>query len=466
MKKMRNSPQEENEHMRKVKRFQSFLEALSAQVQTSTALIFEQNDQIQKWTFKQLIQAVNETPVEPKNVVGIFCDGTLSCVLSIFSYVSKGIDVALLNPMENASVLVKQISSVGVEKLIGPEILVEKFSKIPTLYRTNAQKENKDDHFIYFFTSGTTSASKAVVLTESSLCSSAYNGSSLLPLYENDILLSILPFSHVFGFVCSLLWGLFNGAAVALGRGPRHFFDDFAYFKPTAVSVVPQMAAFFALKNLFNPELKTLLIGAGNCPDEIIALIKSKGIFVSYGYGLTETSSGISLTVGDEPKKMAICPDYKVRIAEDGEVLVYCETTMMKGYYNDEVKTRESFTEDGYLKTGDLGIIQDGCLTLIGRKKEIIVLDDGTKIFLPEYEGMLMKMLAMRDNLAVVLDKNGKLTLCICTDKEKSEIENIVFSFNQSHSRGQQIARIEMMKDPLPVTATGKIKRYELEKLI
>ena len=76
---------------------------------------------------------------------------------------------------------------------------------------------------ILFFTSGTVEAAKAVVLTDQSLCASAWNGGQMLPLSSEDRLLCVLPLNHVFGFVCGLLWGLSSGASVALGRGMRYW---------------------------------------------------------------------------------------------------------------------------------------------------------------------------------------------------------------------------------------------------
>ena len=108
------------------------------------------------------------------------------------------------------------------------------------------------------------------MLTEQSLCSSAYNGGALLPLSPSDTLMCMLPLSHVFGFVCGLLWGLSCGACVALGRGARHYIDDLAYFGPTARSAVPLLLGFLVQHGLLNRELKLILVGAGDCPAALL----------------------------------------------------------------------------------------------------------------------------------------------------------------------------------------------------
>ena len=100
---------------------------------------------------------------------------------------------------------------------------------------------------------------------------------------------------------------------------------DFAEYRPTAVCLVPEMAAFLASRKLFNPELKLILIGAGPCSDRTLEMIRSMGIRVSYGYGLTESSSGIALSLGEDPRAMTVCPDYQAAIEPDGEISVVCD---------------------------------------------------------------------------------------------------------------------------------------------
>ena len=95
---------------------------------------------------------------------------------------------------------------------------------------------------------------------------------------------------------------------------------DFDEFRPTVASLVPEMAAFLAVRKLFNPELSLVLIGAGDCSDTVLSAVRSSGIRVCFGYGLTETSSGIALSIGEDPRAMTVCPDYKVEIEPDGEI--------------------------------------------------------------------------------------------------------------------------------------------------
>lgn len=259
--------------------------------------------------------------------------------------------------------------------------------------REQAQRISLSCFTLLFFTSGTTSMSKAVALSGESLCFSAYSGGEMLPLEASDILMCMLPLAHVFGFVCSLLWPLSSGAAVALGRGPRHYMDDLNYFKPTVLSAVPSLLGFLLRCRSINSQLRLILVGAGDCPPALLEQASALGIKVSFGYGLTETSSGVAISVRDDPYAMEICPGVNISLAPAGEILIRAPGSMMEGYYRQPEATAQVL-KDGLLYTGDLGRFDsDGRLHITGRKKEVLVLSDGTKLFLPEYEAAIAKVL-------------------------------------------------------------------------
>lgn len=441
------------------KRYKTFLEMLKSQDKESTALVFDEGGEIKSLTYAEFIQKILNTPVcKSANSVGIVCENNLQTILNIFAYVNAKKQVVLLNSMDHIDLLRAQIQAADIDYLIARKGILTELS--PSLVK-NSDVKGKGN--ILFFTSGTTMNNKAVVLTERSLCASAYNGGACLPLEKSDTLLSILPLSHVFGFVCSLLWGFSFGSKVALGRGLRHLLADGAYFQATVISLVPQMAAFMAVNKIFNKELRMILIGAGPCPKAILDLIKANHIRVSFGYGLTETSSGVALSIGEDPEAMTICPDDKIQIAPDGEILISSSTCMMEGYYKKPEETNKTII-DGYLHTGDLGKIdENGLLHITGRKKDILLLSDGTKIFCPQYEGELLPLLPKSD-FAIALIENQVL-LFIKTELEQKEVEEKIQSFNLNKPRGQRISKINFVTNPLPRTQTGKIKRWALKDM-
>ena len=445
-------------------RFSSLFQMLSFRASehgSRTALFYEAGGERAGLSYFELFDLVqrraNDLRASGKTSIGILTDGSLDCVITIMASIVSGLQTVLLDENTPDALLKGYIAYTDIDFLWSSDSeLTREFSP----YLTGGVKSGVGR--VLFFTSGTTSRSKAVVLTDESLMSSAYNGGSLLPLEEDDVLLCQLPLNHVFGFVCGLLWGLSCGAAVALGRGARHYIDDCAFFAPTAISLVPLLLGFLLKHNSLNEELRLVLIGAGDCPPRLISACASMGLRVSFGYGLTETSSGVALSLGADPYAMTVCPDDEVIIAEDGEILISAPTCVMEGYYKMPDATREVLS-GGILRTGDLGFIDgDGLLHVTGRKKEILVLSDGTKIFLPEYEGELAAVLPGRD--FAVAEKGGAPYLVIKGGaSDRAAILSSVRPVMELRPRGQQIRDIIFTPHPLPRTATGKIKRWELQ---
>lgn len=272
---------------------------------------------------------------------------------------------------------------------------------------------------------------------------------------------------------------------MALGRGARYYTQDLSFFKPTALSAVPMLLGFLLQHDLLNEDLRLILIGAGDCPPALLAAAAAKGVAISFGYGLTETSSGVAISVPPayrdsegaqsfDPYALEICPENTVTLADDGEILVTGASCMMKGYYKQPEDT-PAVLKDGVLYTGDLGRWDDdGRLHIIGRKKEILVLHDGTKLFLPEYEARIAAVLPGRD--FAVLERSGRPVLLLvdpdASDSEDSAAADMVRAsvleairpVMASLPRGQQISAVQFTGRPLPRTATGKVKRWELTR--
>ena len=315
--------------------------------------------------------------------------------------------------------------------------------------------EHAGDGEMLFFTSGTTNRSKVVRLTSRTMCCSAWSGQSMLACGEGDKILCLLPLSHVFGFVCGLLWGLTYGATVCL-CGPEDRQNSLQRFRPTILPVVPAgIERLLALDSL-NPELRIVLIGAAPCSEEAGRKLREKGIEIYYGYGLTETSSGIAITQDhDEPFALHLCPGADVRIEFDGEISV-STPCMMKGYLG-QPETDENFR----LLTGDLGYLDEkGRLHLQGRKKDVLIMSDGTKLNCLEYEHDIAEMSGETD--IALIEQNGKAVLIAGAGADLERLREVVTEYNKTMMTTQRVFRIEEFGRPLPRTMTGKIRRYEL----
>ena len=442
-------------------RFDSFAHLLSHYAETSAdapALRFEDRTLSYAELYERVQIRAGELKAGGRTCLGLLCDGSLDNVIELFAANLAGMQLVMLDASLDDEILKSLIRYTDVDALWGDEDSCEELS----LALMAGVKDGGGK--ILFFTSGTTERSKAVVLTDHSLCQSAYNGSAKLPLSADDTLLCLLPLGHVFGFVCGLLWGLSCGACVALGRGARHYLDDCDFYKPTAVSVVPMLLGFLLKMRCINSELKLVLVGAGDCQQAMLSAAAAMGLRVSFGYGLTETSSGVAISVGDDPYAMEICPDDTITLAEDGEILIQAPTCMMQGYYKRPDATSQVL-RNGVLHTGDLGAFDaNGRLHITGRKKDILVLPDGTKIFLPEYESALMQALGHTE-LAVTL-RGERPVLVYSGEAEAADIGEKLRAMMRSLPRGQQLSDILITDQPLPRTATGKIKRWELQQKV
>lgn len=409
-----------------------------------------------------VLERADELAGSERACEAILADGTLECVVEVFAAVRAGLQVALFDPLMPNRVMAPLLHAVDADCVwAGGDARQEELEE---LLEPNARPAC-GAHAVLFFTSGTTAASKAVALTDTSLMSSAFNGSSLMPLTIDDVLLCLLPLSHVFGFVCGLLWGLSCGATVALGRGPRHYADDLALFNPTAVSVVPKLLEYLVAREALNDRLRLVLVGAADCGEDLLDAVRRQGVRVSLGYGLTETSSGVALSIGDDFHALTVCPEFEVAVGEDGEVLVSAPTCLMTGYYRDEGKTADA-VRDGVLHTGDKGFLDDeGRLHVQGRLKDVLALSGGVKVFLPEYEAALAGALDERD-ITVVLHRGALTLVCgqLARERTDREVMEAIGPALAAFPLASRVGRVVSLGHALPRTAAGDIERWKIQE--
>ena len=228
----------------------------------ANALLFDSSGSMASMSYSELYNAVAQSVKElqsaPADVPfdAVRADHSPETVIRIFADVIAGRDVLLCDAEASSDQLA--------------------FAEAKIRLAPHCSGEGR----LFFFTSGTTSRSRIVTLTSRSLSCSAWSGQCMLPCGPEDTLLSILPLSHVFGFVCSMLWGLAYGAAVALGRGVRYLMEDCMYFNPTILPAVPTVVEALHRFHLLNPSLKTVLIGAAPCSPELVRALQSEGISV------------------------------------------------------------------------------------------------------------------------------------------------------------------------------------------
>ena len=300
-------------------------------------------------------------------------------------------------------------------------------------------KINNKEMSIMLFTSGTTSISKAVALSQSNICEDIYALSQMTDIRKEDTFLSFLPLHHTFESTCTFLYGTFSGITVAFCDGIKYVQKNLAEFKVTGFVCVPLMLEIMYKKikkgieekgktKLVNKmtkvcngllkvgidirkkvfkevldnlggKIRILIAGGAAMSKDAIQGFLDLGINLLQGYGLTETSP----VVAGENDKFKRCgsvgfplPGIDVKIGNPdkdgiGEIAVKAPTVMLE--YVDNPEATKNVLKDDWFYTGDLGYFdKDGFLFITGRKKDVIVLKNGKNIFPEELEILINKL--------------------------------------------------------------------------
>jgi long-chain acyl-CoA synthetase len=244
-----------------------------------------------------------------------------------------------------------------------------------------------------------------VILTHGNLLSNALACSEVQPHRAEDVILSWLPYTHIYARTVDHYSALVDGTTLALSASGEAVVADLADVRPTHMAAVPRfyekLLAAYAhmtpeqrakkLRAVFGGRIDWISSGGAPLPNAVAEEYHAAGIQLMQGYGLTETSPVISFNKPGAHKLGTVgraIPGVEIRISEDGEVLTK-GPHVMRGYWREEEATARTI-RDGWLHTGDLGTIdEDGYLSITGRKKELMVLSNGKKVVPTYLEGLL-----------------------------------------------------------------------------
>jgi long-chain acyl-CoA synthetase len=287
----------------------------------------------------------------------------------------------------------------------------------------------RDDLATIIYTSGTTGLPKGVMLTHGNLLSNAESMLAFAGFTPDEVLLSWLPYSHIFARTVDHYLSILAEGTICLAESVETLVVNMAETQPTWMTAVPRFyekvwervqhldpsARGQALRALFGPRLRQLSSGGAPLPRHLCEGYNAAGVPLLEGYGLTEASPTISFnrldcwrcgTVG-----LAI-PGVEVAIAVDGEILTR-GPHVMKGYWNDPDATRAAIDADGWLLTGDVGNLdRDGFLSITDRKKDLIITSGGKNIAPTELEQLLTSDPAI-DQAVVYGDRKPFVTALI-----------------------------------------------------
>lgn len=300
---------------------------------------------------------------------------------------------------------------------------------------------------ILFFTSGTTSNAKGVMLNNRNLAENINAVSAYVKLYPIDMLFSVLPLHHCYESTIGFLLPMATGASVAICEGLRYIVPNLQEAHPTAILTVPLLVeslykkinekivkskkdkivntmisvtnalkgtgidikkkVFKEIYDNLGGRIRIIVSAAAPIDKKVGNWLDDIGITFLQGYGLTETAPIAALTPEYKPcigsaGKAIVQADIKIKDPNEngeGEILIKSPTLML-GYYEDEEETKKVIDEEGYFNAGDIGYIdEDGYIFITGRSKNVIVTQNGKNIYPEEIEMLLDKVDEIKESM-------------------------------------------------------------------
>ena len=396
------------------------------------------------------------------------------------------------------------------------ELFGRKFPNAFTPESISYYEDSAEELAIINYTSGTSGFSKGVMIPYRAIFSNMEFAKKVLPGMDHTRnIVSMLPSAHMYGLMFELLYELSVGAHVHfLSRvpSPKIIMQAMSEVKPYLVIAVPLVIEKIykskvkpilekegvrvlmklpvlsqmvmnkireELVNAFGGEFYQVIIGGAAFNKEVEAFFKKIGFPVTVGYGMTECAPII--TYDDwNVEKLYSCgkaaPNLEIRIDSSdpanvpGEILVRGANVFL-GYFKNDDATGSVFTDDGWFKTGDMGVIdEDGCLFIKGRTKCMILGPSGQNIYPEEVETVINSQPYVVDSL--VVEDNGGLTALIYPDfaqGAKDGMNQAVFrkfmedtlpEVNKELPNYAKLKKIEIMSEDFERTPKKSIKRY------
>ena len=390
--------------------------------------------------------------------------------------------------------------------------------QMPADYKIKQEEfsnDSNEDVAVLVYTSGTTGNPKGVMITYENIETNMAGVRAVDLVNENDVILAMLPYHHIMPLCFTLILPMYLGVPIVLLTEissasllktlqenrvtvivgvPRvwEMLDKAIMTKINQSSVAKFMfklasktnsmsirkMLFSKVHKQFGGHIRLMVSGGAKIDKNILEDFRTMGFRAIQGYGMTETAPIIAFNVPGRERSDSVgevIPNVEVKIADDGEVLVKGKN-VMKGYYKNEAATKEAFDAEGWFHTGDLGKMDGKYLIIIGRKKEMIVLPNGKNIDPNDIEAEIMKNTDLIKEIAVT-EYNEQLVAIIYPDFEKLQAQQIVNikdaikwevidKYNVTAPNYKKIHDIKIIKQELPKTRLGKIRRFMLKDLL
>lgn len=338
-----------------------------------------------------------------------------------------------------------------------------------------------DDLATIMFTSGTTGKSKGVMLTHRNL---AENATCLdMGLEPGMVIMTVLPIHHAYCLSMDILKGISIGTVICINDSLLRVAKNIKLFEPNMILMVPLMIETLAKKleeaswipaplvkaKVFGKQFHTVCSGGAYLNPAYLELFQKYGITIWQGYGMTECSPVISTNYGEFMKDGSVgklMPNCEAKVVDE-EIWVK-GSSVMQGYYKMPEETSETLV-DGWLKTGDLGYVdEDGYLFLTGRKKNLIITPNGENVSPEEIENKLGENRLVQEVL--VRENEGVIEAEIFPDYEyagkkkikdiQGELQKIIDAYNQSAPLYKRVFKLKVRETEFEKNTTKKIKRF------
>lgn len=331
------------------------------------------------------------------------------------------------------------------------------------------------------FTSGTTGKSKGVMLSHRNLTDNAVCLDMKIP--AGTVSMTLLPVHHAYCFTMDILKGIYIGLVICINDSIMHVSKNMKLFKPEIVLLVPMVieSVYKKLKEstgilpkkmvakaAFGGNLKTICSGGAYLPPEMVQAFAEYGITVLQGYGMTECSPVISTNLAWDSRTGSVgklLPNCEAKTV-DGEIWVRGSSVML-GYYKMPEETEEALT-DGWLRTGDLGYIdEDSFVYITGRKKNLIILKNGENVSPEELENEIGKDPLVQE--IIVREKESVIEAEIYPDMEYAQkkrikdvparLQEVIDDYNRGLPPYKKIHGLTIREEEFEKTPSKKIKR-------
>lgn len=419
----------------------------------------------------------------------------------------------------------------------------------PGEFEDEIEKGTPEDTCLLIYTSGTTGDPKGVEITNANIMFSMSIGPHTLPVYSSDEQLCFLPLCHILERLLSVFLPIFAGSKVNFAESTETVFENIQEVSPTIFTAVPrvwekmysrisimledatpfgkwafnqalkaghkriralesnkatpisyQFWDFFLLRNLRRmlgmDKLRRGVSGAAPISPDLLRWFRAIGVPIYEGYGMSETAGIMTVNLSEAEKLGSVgrvVPGAEVRIGDGGEIQ-YFGANCFKGYWNNPDKTEETFTRDGWLRSGDIGQIDnEGYVFITGRMKDVIITQGGKNITPAEIENRL-KFSPYISDAVVIGDKRKFLSCLVMIDQENVEkyaqdrrvpfsdfaslcrteavvelINGVIDNVNEDFARVEQIKSFRLIDTVLTaeddeLTATMKLKRSFVEQ--